>query len=53
VDAYIVSISTSSKAGRMREYLDTSKVPELTAEEIQSIENAGAQRYHKFLVLSD
>ncbi|KIK44137.1 hypothetical protein CY34DRAFT_803055 [Suillus luteus UH-Slu-Lm8-n1] len=49
----ILVVTTSSKAGRMREYLDTPKVPELTAEEIQSIENAGAQRYHKFLVLSD
>lgn len=37
----------------MREYLDTANVPELTAEEIESIENAGAQHYYKFLVLSN
>ncbi|KAG1816812.1 NADP-dependent oxidoreductase domain-containing protein [Suillus subaureus] len=48
-----LSNSTSSKADRMREYLDTANVPELTAEEIESIENAGAQHYYKFLVLSD
>jgi hypothetical protein len=37
----------------MREYLDTAKVPELTAEEIESIENAGAQHYYKFLALAN
>ncbi|KAG2112580.1 NADP-dependent oxidoreductase domain-containing protein [Suillus discolor] len=49
----ILVVTTSSKADRMREYLDTANVPELTAEEIESIENAGAQHYYKFLVLSD
>ncbi|KAG2121861.1 NADP-dependent oxidoreductase domain-containing protein [Suillus clintonianus] len=44
----ILVITTSSKADRMREYLDTANVPELTAEEIELIENAGAQRHHKF-----
>lgn len=41
-------VTTSSKADRMREYLDTANVPQLTAEEIESIENAGAQRHQKF-----
>ncbi|KAG1743755.1 NADP-dependent oxidoreductase domain-containing protein [Suillus paluster] len=46
----ILVITTSSKAERMREYLDTANVPELTAEEIESIESAGAQRHQKFFV---
>lgn len=49
----ILVVTTSNKEGRMREYLDTANVPELTAEEIESIENAGAQHYYKFLALSD
>lgn len=49
----ILVVTTSSKADRMREYLDTAMVPDLTAEEIESIENAGAQLYYKFLVLSE
>ncbi|KAG1751713.1 NADP-dependent oxidoreductase domain-containing protein [Suillus lakei] len=46
----ILVVTTSSKADRMREYLDTVNVPELTVEEIESIENAGAQHYQKFFV---
>jgi hypothetical protein len=34
----------------MREYLDTTNVPLLTAEEIESIEDAGAQRHQQFFV---
>ncbi|KAG1735552.1 NADP-dependent oxidoreductase domain-containing protein [Suillus lakei] len=44
----ILVVTTSSKADRMREYLDTANVPELTADEIESIENAGAQHHQKF-----
>ncbi|KAG1873341.1 NADP-dependent oxidoreductase domain-containing protein [Suillus tomentosus] len=49
----ILVVTTSSKADRIKDYLDTANVPELTAEEIESIENAGAQHYYKFLVLSN
>jgi len=34
----------------MKEYLDTANVPELTAEEVELIESAGAQRHQKFFV---
>jgi len=32
----------------MKEYLDTVNVPELTAEEMGSLEKAGSQRHQKF-----
>ncbi|OAX43741.1 Aldo/keto reductase [Rhizopogon vinicolor AM-OR11-026] len=44
----ILVVTTSSKADRMKEYLDTANVPELTAEEMGLIESAGAQRHQKF-----
>lgn len=47
-EANVGSISTSSKVERMKDYLDTANVPELTAEEMNSIESAGAQRHEKF-----
>jgi hypothetical protein len=36
----------------MKEYLDTANVPELTDEEVELIESAGAQRHQKFFVCS-
>ena len=41
----MVQGSTSSKAERMREYLDTENVPELTPEEMELIEITGAETY--------
>ena len=35
---------------RMQEYLDTENVPDLTPEEIQEIEGAGAQLHRRFFV---
>jgi diketogulonate reductase-like aldo/keto reductase len=37
---------TSSKADRIKEYLATADVPDLTAEEMQAIDDAGA-KLHK------
>jgi hypothetical protein len=33
---------TSSKAARIREFIDTEQVPDLTAAEIQAIDDAGS-----------
>lgn len=41
-------VTTSMKAERVREYIDTCDVPELTAEEMGSIESAGAERHQSF-----
>lgn len=34
--------STSSKVSRIKEFLDTVNVPDLTAKEVQSIDDAGS-----------
>ncbi|KAH7884648.1 NADP-dependent oxidoreductase domain-containing protein [Phlebopus sp. FC_14] len=44
----ILVVTTSSKADRIREYLDTQNVPELSVEEVELIETAGAQLHKKF-----
>ncbi|KAJ6597076.1 NADP-dependent oxidoreductase domain-containing protein [Mycena vulgaris] len=41
-----IVVTTSSKEERIKEYLQTSKVPDLTAEEIEAIDVAGA-KLHK------
>ncbi|KAF8136780.1 NADP-dependent oxidoreductase domain-containing protein [Boletus edulis] len=40
---YVLVVTTSSKAERIREYLDTENVPELTPEEVTLIETTGAK----------
>ncbi|KAG2134087.1 NADP-dependent oxidoreductase domain-containing protein [Suillus clintonianus] len=44
----IVVVTTSTKADRMREYVDTGDILELTAEEMEEIESAGAERHQAF-----
>ncbi|KAH7889387.1 NADP-dependent oxidoreductase domain-containing protein [Phlebopus sp. FC_14] len=44
----ILVVTTSSKAERIREYLDTENVPDLTAEEIELIETTGAKLHKRF-----
>ncbi|KAH7920198.1 Aldo/keto reductase [Leucogyrophana mollusca] len=44
----ILVVTTSSKAERIREYVDTSNVPELTSEEVDLIEETGSQIYQPF-----
>ncbi|KAH7920199.1 Aldo/keto reductase [Leucogyrophana mollusca] len=46
----ILVVTTSSKAERIREYVDTSNVPELTSEEVDLIEETGSQVHKKFFV---
>jgi hypothetical protein len=43
--------STTSKQSRLQEFLDTENVPDLTAEEVDAIEAAGAE-LHKRVYLS-
>ncbi|KDQ60965.1 hypothetical protein JAAARDRAFT_31962 [Jaapia argillacea MUCL 33604] len=44
----VVAITTSSNEGRVKQYLETSEVPDLTPEEIASIDNAGKQIHKRF-----
>ncbi|KAL4067922.1 NADP-dependent oxidoreductase domain-containing protein [Scleroderma citrinum] len=44
----ILVVTTSSKAQRMDEYLDTENIPDLIPEEIQEIEAAGAKLHRRF-----
>jgi len=44
---------TSSKAERIREYLDTENVPELTVDELALIETTGRKLHKRFFVSSD
>ncbi|KAG0692579.1 NADP-dependent oxidoreductase domain-containing protein [Suillus ampliporus] len=48
----ILVVTTSTKVERIREYLDTSDVPDLTVEEMGLIESAGAERYQSFFEAS-
>lgn len=41
---------TTSKDSRMKEYLDTANVPDLTEEELQAIDSAGEQFYKRIYV---
>ncbi|KAJ6502361.1 NADP-dependent oxidoreductase domain-containing protein [Mycena sanguinolenta] len=41
-------VTTSNKEARIKEYLETSHVPNLTAEEIQTIDHAGAKQHKRF-----
>jgi hypothetical protein len=43
--------STTSKESRLQEFLDTENVPDLTAEEVDAIDAAGA-KLHKRVYLS-
>lgn len=45
VDSFLYR--TSSKATRMKEFLDTEEVPELTIAEIQAIEDAGSKMHKR------
>lgn len=42
--------STSSKAERIREYLDTENIPELSPEEIELIDTTGAKLHQRYFV---
>lgn len=42
-----IVVTTSSKASRMKEFLDTEEVPELTIAEIQAIEDAGSKMHKR------
>ncbi|OJA07904.1 hypothetical protein AZE42_02750 [Rhizopogon vesiculosus] len=44
----VLVVTTSSKAERIREYLDTQNVPELTADELALIETTGGQLHKRF-----
>ncbi|KAH7913752.1 NADP-dependent oxidoreductase domain-containing protein [Hygrophoropsis aurantiaca] len=44
----VLVVTTSSKAERIREYLDTANVPELTPGEISLIETTGAQHHQRY-----
>ncbi|KAG2144843.1 NADP-dependent oxidoreductase domain-containing protein [Suillus cothurnatus] len=46
----VLVVTTSSKAERIREYLDTQNVPELTAEEIALIETTGGKLHQRYFV---
>ncbi|KIJ16762.1 aldehyde reductase [Paxillus involutus ATCC 200175] len=46
----VLVVTTSSKAERIREYLDTENVPDLTAEEIDLIDVTGAKLHKRFFV---
>ncbi|KAK7020462.1 Aldo-ket-red domain-containing protein [Favolaschia claudopus] len=43
-----IVVTTSSKEARIKEYLETALVPDLTVEEIQSIDEAGAKQPQMF-----
>ncbi|KAG1752100.1 NADP-dependent oxidoreductase domain-containing protein [Suillus lakei] len=44
----ILVVTTSTKIERMKEYIDTGDVPELTVEEMEELESAGAERHQSF-----
>ncbi|KAI6045730.1 NADP-dependent oxidoreductase domain-containing protein [Pisolithus marmoratus] len=44
----ILVVTTSTKVERIREYLDTENIPELTPDEIEDIEAAGAKLHKRF-----
>ncbi|KAF8447502.1 NADP-dependent oxidoreductase domain-containing protein [Boletus edulis BED1] len=46
----VLVVTTSSKAERIREYLDTENVPELTPEEVTLIETTGAKLHKRYFV---
>ncbi|KIK19292.1 hypothetical protein PISMIDRAFT_107778 [Pisolithus microcarpus 441] len=46
----ILVVTTSTKVERILEYLDTENVPELTPDEIEDIEAAGAKLHKRFFV---
>jgi len=45
-----ISISTSTKMARIKEFLDTEHVPDLSTEEIEAIEEAGSKLHHRIWV---
>ncbi|KAF7338142.1 Aldo-ket-red domain-containing protein [Mycena venus] len=45
-----IVVTTSSKEARIKEYLEASNVPDLTAEEIQAIDDAGAKQQKRFFM---
>ncbi|KAJ7666231.1 oxidoreductase [Mycena polygramma] len=47
-----IVVTTSSKEARIKEYLETPSIPDLTAEEVQAIDDAGA-KLHKRIVGRD
>ncbi|KAJ6623488.1 NADP-dependent oxidoreductase domain-containing protein [Mycena sp. CBHHK59/15] len=42
-----IVVTTSTKQARIKEYLETSQVPDLTAEEVEAIDTAGAKLYKR------
>jgi len=47
----VVVVTTTSKESRLKEYLDTAEVPDLTAEEVTSVEEAGAKLHKRVFML--
>ncbi|KAJ6525639.1 oxidoreductase [Mycena capillaripes] len=45
-----IVVTTSSKEARIKEYLEAPNVPDLTPEEIQAIEDAGAKLYKRIFM---
>jgi len=43
----IVAVTTTSKESRVKEYLDSLTLPELTKEEVQEIDKAGSGQHHR------
>jgi len=43
----IVAVTTTSKKERLEEYLATQSLPELTAQEVQEIGEAGGEKHHR------
>ncbi|KAH9912489.1 Aldo/keto reductase [Epithele typhae] len=44
----VIEITTSSKAERMQEYLDILRLPDLTPEEVKTIDDAGSTVHRRF-----
>ncbi|KAG8217876.1 NADP-dependent oxidoreductase domain-containing protein [Butyriboletus roseoflavus] len=44
----VLVVTTSSKAERIREYIDTENIPELTTQEVELIDTTGAKLHKRF-----
>ncbi|PCH37781.1 oxidoreductase [Wolfiporia cocos MD-104 SS10] len=42
----IVAVTTSTKEERIKEYISTAELPDLTEDEMKAIDEAGSQKYH-------
>ncbi|KAF8212035.1 NADP-dependent oxidoreductase domain-containing protein [Mycena galopus ATCC 62051] len=45
-----IVVTTSSKEARIKEYLEASHVPDLTKDEVQSIDDAGVKQHKRFFM---